>query len=76
VTGHAHLPGAVRLLISRRTCGEATGGVGSRAVWHYEGRWIPPTVVNPGGAPMPGLPVYRLPLPEAARTALGATKDA
>jgi hypothetical protein len=29
VTGHAHLSGAVRLLISRRTYGEATGGCGS-----------------------------------------------
>lgn len=50
--------------------------VGPRANWHYEGRWIPPTVVNPGGAPMPGLPVYRLPLPEAARTVLGVTNHA
>jgi hypothetical protein len=50
--------------------------VGPRADWHYEGRWIPPTIVNPGGAPMPGLPIYRLPLPEAARTVLGVTNDA
>jgi hypothetical protein len=49
--------------------------VGPRTAWYYEGRWIPPTVVNPGGAPMPGLPVYRLPLPETARGALGITKD-
>jgi hypothetical protein len=49
--------------------------VGPRADWHYEGRWIPPALVNPGGAPAPGVPVYRLPLPDAARAALGIIEE-
>jgi hypothetical protein len=49
--------------------------VGPRADWHYEGRWIPPTLVNPSGAPAAGVPVYRLPLPDAARAALGTTEE-
>lgn len=35
--------------------------------WHYEGRWIAPTVVHPTGQPRDGIRVYRLPAapPEA-----------
>lgn len=29
--------------------------------WHYEGRWISPSVVNAGGHNASSLPVYRLP---------------
>jgi len=38
--------------------------VGPRDTWHYEGRWIPPAVVNPSGPPNRTVTVYRLPTPD------------
>jgi len=49
--------------------------VGPRHDWHYEGRWIAPAVVSPGGQPAAGVAVYRLPVPDAARPALGVDTD-
>jgi len=49
--------------------------IGPRNDWHYEGRWIAPTVVSPGGQPVGGEAVYRLPVPDAARAALGVDPD-
>jgi hypothetical protein len=42
--------------------------VGPRDDWHFEGRWIPPTVVNQGKSPSRVITVYRLPVPEPGRT--------
>ncbi len=49
--------------------------VGPREAWHHEGRWIAPTVVNPGGSVRRSVTVYRLPVPDAARAALGVGED-
>jgi hypothetical protein len=49
--------------------------VGPRDAWHHEGRWIAPTVVNPGGPVRRSVTVYRLPVPDAARAALGVGED-
>jgi hypothetical protein len=50
---------------------------GPRDHWHYEGRWIPPRRINPNvGEVVPGRPIYRLPVPEAAAVALGLEEPA
>jgi hypothetical protein len=50
---------------------------GPRDDWHYEGRWIPPRRINADlGDVVPGRPIYRLPVPEAAAVALGLEEPA
>jgi hypothetical protein len=50
--------------------------VGPTTGWRYEGRWIAPTVVNPGGPTRPGRTVvYRLPVPDTARSPLGVDPE-
>jgi hypothetical protein len=50
--------------------------VGPAEDWHHEGRWIAPTLVNPGGPPPSGRTVvYRLPVPDAARGPLGVDPE-
>ena len=41
--------------------------IGARSDWHYEGRWVRPTLVNPEGAQGRDVRVYRLPIPPADR---------
>jgi hypothetical protein len=42
--------------------------LGPRDDWHYEPRWIPPVVVNPGVSSGGRVTVYRLPTPPATPT--------
>jgi hypothetical protein len=39
--------------------------IGAKDSWHYEGRWVRPTLVNPEGPTRPRQRVYRLPVPPA-----------
>jgi hypothetical protein len=44
--------------------------IGPRDEWHYEGRWVRPTLVNPEGGERGATRVYRLPVPPRDRVSL------